>query len=225
MDILFTDKTLLFAQICLEIGEEGPSLEPGTIHQRELTPLLWSQPPPLLLAGYQCVVTHAAVCRPDPPMPQNLSAGQKSFLYDELLTAITSDNAANRAFHPKSLQDRSFSLLPCLLHVLFCLFLRRSEIWEAIERLWAVADSQVAAVRAMCEAERAERVSTGRAGDWRNRLVRVTGEMPIPWPRVPRKPTLRFETQKSKVNLSHPSCLMMLMLRYILQRRVSWSWI
>ena len=40
MDILFTDKTLLFAQICLEIGEEGPSLEPGTIHQRELTPLL-----------------------------------------------------------------------------------------------------------------------------------------------------------------------------------------
>ncbi len=143
-------------------------------------------------------------------MPQNLSAGQKSFLYDELLTAITSDNAANRAFHPKSLQDRDFSLLPCLLHVLFCLFLRRSEIWEAIERLWAVPHSQVAAVRAMCEAERAERVSTGRAGDCRNRLVRVTGEMPIPWPRVPIKPTLRFETQKSQENLPHPSCSMML---------------
>ena len=83
-------------------------------------------PPPLLQSI--SVSSLSAVCRPDPPMPQNLSAGQKSFLYDGLLTAITSDNAANRAFHPKSLQVRSFSLGACLLQVLFCLFLRRSEI-------------------------------------------------------------------------------------------------
>ena len=61
-------------------------------------------------------------------MPQHRSAGQKSFLYGELLTAIMSDEAANRTFHPKSLQGRDISLLRGLLHLLFCLFLRRREI-------------------------------------------------------------------------------------------------
>ena len=130
MDILFTVKTLLICppRFVKRLQHRHRSLAYGlsVLAQFIKGNSCDLSPPPLLQSI--SVSSLSAVCRPDPPMPQNLSAGQKSFLYDGLLTAITSDNAANRAFHPKSLQVRSFSLGACLLQVLFCLFLRRSEI-------------------------------------------------------------------------------------------------